>query len=450
MTRAETQGVWRLLGYRRGGGMFRDMDDARVKPPCYWDDAVEVVTTLRAAGHVAYFAGGCVRDLLLGLEPKDYDVATDAVPQTVRSLFRNTQAVGAAFGVILVRLGRSTIEVATFRSEGKYLDGRRPSEVRFTTAEEDAQRRDFTINGLFLDPENERVIDYVGGQADLKAGVIRAIGNAAARFEEDHLRLLRAVRFAARFGFGIEPETASAIGAHAHHLVRIMPERILDELRTMWTPPSRAVAWELLLTFKLLDVVFRFVKRQPEGRVELFERVAPGQRVPFGMALAAAVTARFWKPSDAGGEFFRKQSVAALSPAMRTALRLANDELALFEGTLLGVGMLAGDGAVLTLAQKKRFLARPTAAASRALLVAVASLGVWADRQRELEAEFASLEKTEFAPPPLVTGDDLTAAGLKPGPLFKRVLDAVYDAQLEGRIGSKEAGMGMAMAFAKK
>lgn len=430
--------------------MFRDMDDARVKPPCYRDDAVEVVKTLRAAGHVAYFAGGCVRDLLLGLEPKDYDVATDAVPQKVRSLFRNTQAVGAAFGVILVRLGRSVIEVATFRSEGKYLDGRRPSEVRFTTAEEDAQRRDFTINGLFLDPESERVIDYVGGQADLEAGVIRAIGKPAERFEEDHLRLLRAVRFAARFGFGIEPETAWAISAHAHHLVRIMPERILDELRTMWTPPSRAAAWEQLLTFKLLDVVFRFVKRPAEGRVELFERVSPGERVPFGLALAAAVTARFWKPSDAGGQFFRKHSVAELAPAVRTALRLANDELAMFEGALLGVGMLAGDGPALTLAQKKRFLARPTAAASRALLAAIASWGVWVERQRELEAEFLSLERTEFAPPPFVTGDDLTAAGLKPGPLFKRVLDAVYDAQLEGHVGSKEAGLGMAMEFAKK
>src|SRR5688572_27782573 len=193
-------------------------------------DALAVVRALRDVGHVAYFAGGCVRDLLLGLEPKDYDVATDAPPDRVRKLFKRTQAVGQAFGVILVRIGRSQVEVATFRAEGKYLDGRRPSEVRFTTAEEDAKRRDFTINGLFLDPLTDQVIDYVGGQADLKAKVIRAIGNPDERFEEDHLRLLRAVRFAARFGFEIEPATDAAIPRHAGHLVRISPERVAEEL----------------------------------------------------------------------------------------------------------------------------------------------------------------------------------------------------------------------------
>src|SRR5256714_13973688 len=170
------------------------MDDSSTssKPPCHREDAVQVVQALRAAGPVAYFAGGCVRDLLLGHEPKDYDVATDAHPPQVRSLFKNTQAVGQAFGVILVRVGRSVVEVATFRTDGKYLDGRRPSEVQFTTAEEDARRRDFTINGLFYDPVADRVIDYVGGQEDLKSKTLRAIGDAGARFEEDHLRLLRA------------------------------------------------------------------------------------------------------------------------------------------------------------------------------------------------------------------------------------------------------------------
>ena len=180
-------------------------------PPCDnpRDAALAVVHTLRAAGHTAYLAGGCVRDALLGLEPKDHDVATDATPDTVQSLFRSTAAVGAAFGVVLVYIpmpqrGRHTIEVATFRAEGAYSDGRRPDEVRFTTAEEDAKRRDFTINGLFADPPPEgesgddTTIDFVGGQDDLKAGVIRAIGAPGARFGEDYLRMLRAVRFAAR------------------------------------------------------------------------------------------------------------------------------------------------------------------------------------------------------------------------------------------------------------
>src|SRR5688572_4647494 len=213
-------------------------------------DAVAVVRRLREAGHVAYFAGGCVRDLLLGRQPKDYDVATDAPPARVRKLFANTQAVGAAFGVILVRDGRSTIEVATFRADGAYADGRHPMEVRFTTAEEDAARRDFTINGLFLDPldgdGDGRVLDFVGGRDDLDAGVIRAIGEPERRFEEDHLRLLRAVRFAARLGFGVESKTAAAIRLHAPQLKRISPERIADELRVMLTPPTRGDAWRLL------------------------------------------------------------------------------------------------------------------------------------------------------------------------------------------------------------
>ena len=186
------------------------------KPPCSREDALAVLSRLREAGHVAYFAGGSVRDLLMGREPKDYDVATDAPPKRVRQIFPNTQAVGAAFGVILVRQGRSVVEVATFRAEGKYDDGRRPSEVRFTTAEEDAGRRDFTINGLFFDPlDGDRVIDYVGGQEDLKNRVLRAIGNPDVRFGEDYLRLLRAVRFAARFGLAIEERTAAAIRRRA-------------------------------------------------------------------------------------------------------------------------------------------------------------------------------------------------------------------------------------------
>src|SRR3954452_11273316 len=209
------------------------------RPPSRREDAEAVVRRLRDAGHVAYFAGGCVRDELLGLTPKDYDVATDAPPTRVRQLFNNTQAVGAAFGVILVRRGGSQIEVATFRAEGAYLDGRRPSEVTFTTAEQDAQRRDFTINGLFHDPIEHKVIDYVGGQEDLRAKTLRAIGEPNHRFEEDHLRLLRAVRFAARFELTIDSVTADAIRRHAQHLQRITPERNAEELRLMLTSQTR-------------------------------------------------------------------------------------------------------------------------------------------------------------------------------------------------------------------
>src|SRR5688572_25076472 len=219
------------------GGVMTDVPPDDSPRSATREDALAVVRRLRDAGHVAYFAGGCVRDQLLGLDPKDYDVATDAPPDRVRQLFSNTQAVGAAFGVILVRQRKSQIEVATFRTDGKYLDGRRPEGVVFTTAEEDAKRRDFTINGLFYDPVEDKVIDYVGGRADLERRIIRAIGNPDERFAEDHLRVLRAVRFAARFGFDIEPATASAVQSHARHLPRISPERVAEELRLMLTPP---------------------------------------------------------------------------------------------------------------------------------------------------------------------------------------------------------------------
>src|SRR5258706_1624955 len=262
------------------------MDDAeRSKPPSYREDALAVVHALRDAGHVAYFAGGCVRDALLGLEAKDYDVATDAVPVKVRSLFRNTRAVGQAFGVILVHIGQSVIEVATFRTDGKYLDGRRPSEVQFTTAEEDAKRRDFTINGLFLDPLTDQVIDYVGGQQDLKSRTLRAIGDATARFEEDHLRLLRAVRFAARFGLTIEPLTLGAIAKHAERLAGISPERVGEEVRLMLTAPTRSTAWKMLRDVNLAPVIFRFLpKLQRDARgASVLGAVAPGRPIAYGL-----------------------------------------------------------------------------------------------------------------------------------------------------------------------
>jgi poly(A) polymerase len=262
------------------------MDDERAissKPPCSRDDALEVIKRLRRSGHVAYFAGGCVRDLLMGTPPKDYDVATDAPPKRVRELFSNTQAVGQAFGVILVRHGPSTVEVATFRTEGIYSDGRRPDSVAFTSAEHDAQRRDFTINGLFLDPlENPpagKVIDYVQGQDDLRHRVLRAIGDPHRRFAEDHLRLLRAVRFAARLGFEIEPATAEAIRINAPRLKGISPERIADELRMMLTPPTRHRAWPILWEFGLMPIIFRFLPARDAGNLNhsksLFLKVAP-------------------------------------------------------------------------------------------------------------------------------------------------------------------------------
>ncbi|HEX8912807.1 MAG TPA: CCA tRNA nucleotidyltransferase [Humisphaera sp.] len=418
-------------------------------------DALAVLTRLREAGHVAYFAGGCVRDLLLGREPKDYDVATDAPPGRVRALFSHTQAVGAAFGVILVRHRKSQVEVATFRADGRYVDGRHPEGVTFTTAEEDAKRRDFTINGLFLDPVADQVIDFVGGQADLAARVIRAIGVAERRFEEDHLRLLRAVRFAARFGFAIEPGTARAIRDHAPQLTRISPERVADELRAMLPPPTRVAAWRMLNELDLARVVFRFVDVPPGDPDDdrpadgFFHRLAPDEPVAFPLAMAAAAAQWLWWASPATADarrVFDRPVAAKLVGALRRSLRMSNEECESIEGTYTGLAPLLAD-APPGVAAMKRFLARPTAAQSRQLMAAMAAGGVLdAARTSELERELAALERTEFAPAPLITGDDLAAAGAKPGPAFKRMLDAAYDAQLEGRAMTRDEAMVIALA----
>src|SRR2546430_6774446 len=199
----------------------------------------EIARKLRGAGHVAYYAGGCVRDLLRGQVPKDFDVATDARPEVVQKLFPRTYTVGAHFGVIVVLENEFQFEVATFRSDGVYLDGRRPVEVHFATAEEDAARRDFTINGMFFDPEKDEVIDFVGGRADLESKLIRAIGDPAQRFAEDRLRMLRAVRFATVLGFEIDAATWEAGGASASSIVQISAERIREELVKIFLSPNR-------------------------------------------------------------------------------------------------------------------------------------------------------------------------------------------------------------------
>jgi poly(A) polymerase len=432
------------------------MDDAAgSKPPCLREDALAVVRTLRDGGHVAYFAGGCVRDLLLGIEPKDYDVATDAVPQRVRSLFRSTQAVGQAFGVILVRLGRSVVEVATFRSDGAYLDGRRPAEVRFTTAEEDARRRDFTINGLFLDPVADQVIDYVGGKADLAARLLRAIGEPEARFAEDHLRLLRAARFAARFGLSIDPRTREAIVHHAPQLARISPERIGDEVRNILTPATRATGWRLLRELGLASLLYRFLPSKPSTEAaspSVLDELQDPKRISLGLALSATtLDVLSWSNStdpDKRAALTRPR-VHGYVRALRQSLRISNDESDDLTGTLEGIAILLGDSPP-TIAALKRFLARPSTALTRRLIDAIAAQGTWPNRIAELREVLADLEQTDFAPAPLLTGDDLTATGWTPGPLFKRILEAVYDAQLEAQVHTKAQALALANRLSGK
>jgi tRNA nucleotidyltransferase/poly(A) polymerase len=433
------------------------------KPPCLREDALAVLTRLREAGHVAYFAGGCVRDELLGLTPKDYDVATDAPPDRVRQLFSNTQAVGAAFGVILVRHGKSVVEVATFRTDGKYVDGRRPEAVTFTTAEEDAKRRDFTINGLFLDPLKDatidrQVIDYVGGLDDLVSRTIRAIGDPDRRFEEDHLRLLRAVRFYAKYGREMEEQTDAAIRRHAPQLARISPERVGEELRLMLTGPKRYVAWDYLMDTGLAGVILRFVPWRADeeefrrSKGHLFEFMLKGEPIGFGAALAAAVVEyrRAAAPDGTEGRWlFERKTVREMVHALRQSAKITNEESDEMAGTLEGLAPLLADQQP-SVATLKRFLARPTSRYSRGLLRAMESMSyVDAARFTWLESQFAALEGTDVAPPPLVTGDDLTDAGLNPGPRFKVALDQTYDAQLEGRVTTRHDAMEMAVRIAK-
>lgn len=412
------------------------------------EDATTVVRRLREAGHIAYFAGGCVRDELMGLTPKDYDVATDARPEKVRSLFRSTQAVGAAFGVILVRLNGSQIEVATFRSDGKYEDGRRPTDVVFTTAEEDAQRRDFTINGMFLDPLTNEVIDYVGGRDDLAAKRLRAIGNAADRFAEDHLRILRAVRFAARFGLTIAPDTAVAIEANVEALKRISPERIADELRRMLMPDTRGETYRLLQHYRIVDLVLRFLpdrqRRSPEP-FSLFLSLGSDEPVSFGLALAAISLCHRMHATGRHDpvEFTTPDEVRRTCGALRQALKISNDEER-DVASALSFGPLLADGANYSGANLKRFLARAGSNDARRLMAALATCGVKKDRIDLLEAQLTALAKTDVAPPPFVTGDDLTLMGMRPGPVFKKILDEVYDAQLENRVTTKAQAVELA------
>jgi poly(A) polymerase len=415
--------------------------------------ALEVLRTLRAHGHVAYFAGGCVRDRLLGLVPKDHDVATSATPKQVRDMFRNSQAVGASFGVVLVRSGGINIEVATFRTDGTYSDGRRPDAVRFSTPREDARRRDFTINGLFLDPETGQVIDHVGGQADLAARVLRAIGDPEERFREDHLRLLRAVRFAARFDLAIDEATAAAVRKHAMHLRGIVPDRTGEELRRMLVVPTRARAFGLLRELGLAVELCRFLSCPDEPTLDLLGKLgAGGVGVGVGvggddgdLSYPLVLAAMALSETDAArlnDDRFASEATAAL----RRALRLSNDDS---DGLLF---LLSGAHELTTrtdvrIARLRRLLADRGGQDLVRLLDALLLAGLRADIIGPLLPRLRQLQKDDNAPPPLLTGDDLLAEGLKPGPIFRKLLDTAYDAQLEGKVRTREEAISYALSM---
>ncbi|MBY0309482.1 MAG: hypothetical protein K2Q09_12130 [Phycisphaerales bacterium] len=414
--------------------------------------------TLRAAGHNALFAGGCVRDELLGLHPTDYDVATSAAPPQVRRLFSSVHEVGEAFGVMLVTLDSTTVEVATFRTDGRYTDNRRPDAVTFTDDRADAARRDFTVNALFLDPLADagparsplggRIIDYVGGLADLEARIIRAVGDADARLDEDHLRALRAVRFAARLGFRIDPATADAVRAHASQLKGVSRERIGEELRRMLTHPARAGAAGLLQSLTLDAPALN----GPSVQTPTVTLAALPGSAPYTTALAAWLIDRhglgaLTGPGSApalrakGGGAGLAQTILS---QVRNALCLTNMERDEVADLLTCLGDLMGKWFERSVAGRKRWASRPGFVHALSCLAphhpeAAARAG---EMVRQLQGDGIGLH-----PPLLVDGDDLIGLGFKPGPVFKALLDRLYDEQLEGRLKTKGEGLELAKVW---
>jgi tRNA nucleotidyltransferase/poly(A) polymerase len=417
--------------------------------------AVAIIAALREAGFTAYLAGGCVRDALLGIEAKDYDVATDARPEQVRALFKRSKYVGEAFGVVLVYRGGQAIEVATFREEWGYADGRRPDAVAFTDPEHDAARRDFTINGLFADPltrdpdtGGERIIDYVGGRDDLQAGLIRAIGDPAERFGEDYLRMLRAVRFAARLGFELESKTSAAMVPLAKHLGQISRERIGQELRWVLEGPAPARAAGMIQHHKLdaavlgedhLDMPLPTVEALASG-----PDAQPGDRGDsrgYPLMLAGWMVDRHLQ-THGGDRLTRLAQFASgearrLIKRWRRALCLSNEDRDRLK-TIFDLAGVATAWDALTKAQRKRLLATEPWPAAWRLLAAVEMGAGMPQRAAQIERDAAPLYEEGVAPKPLLTGEDLIAAGLEPGPRYGTLLEAAYDAQLEGELASVE------------
>jgi len=436
--------------------------------------AAEIVRTLRKRGHQAYFAGGCVRDLLLRRAPADYDVATDATPQQVMQILPETYAVGEQFGVVLVpesdgatgvparrdERSAATVEVATFRSDVGYSDGRHPDEVRFTKdPREDVQRRDFTINGMLLDPATNEILDFVGGREDLKAGIIRAIGEPERRFAEDKLRMLRAVRFAARFDYQIDPATMAAIQKLAPQIHQVSCERVRDELTKMLTEGRARRALEhldatLLLPEVLLEIAaMKGVEQSPEYHPEgdvfvhtllLLEKLPPGasKTLAWGALLHDVGKPATFRVAPDRIRFDGHVDVGVkMAAEICRRLRFSNDEtdqiLALVDNH-----MRFADVQRMKQSTLKKFLRLPAFDEHLELhrLDCLSSHG-------QLDAYDFSREQLQSMPPeairptPLITGRDLIEAGYEPGPRFKEMLTAVEDAQLEGRLTSREAAM---------
>lgn len=434
-------------------------------------EATRIAQSLRQHGYSAYLVGGCVRDLLLNREPADYDVATSATPHEVIRIFPQTFAVGAQFGVVLVPVRRDdqdgeranfATEVATFRSDGAYSDGRHPDGVQFAKdARMDVQRRDFTINGLLLDPDTREVLDYVGGRDDLQRGIVRTIGEARQRFGEDKLRMLRAVRFAARFGYAIDDQTFAAIRELAPQIHQVSYERVRDEILKMLTEGRARRAFELLDQTNLLEQVLPEIKKMqgveqppqyhPEGDVWIHTLILL-EGLPAGCSKTLALGALLHdvgKPPTfrVAPDRIRFDGHAEIGTKMAAEIcrrfRLSNDDTSQVL-SLVANHMRFADVTRMKDSTLKRFFRLPGFEQHLELhrldcMSSHRDLSLY-DFARE---KFHALPAEQIRPQPLITGDDLIAAGYKPGPQFKELLTAVEDAQLDGSITTKEEALAL-------
>jgi poly(A) polymerase len=425
--------------------------------------ALTIIRVLRAYGHEALLAGGCVRDRLMEREPKDFDIATSARPEQVQQAFERTEAVGAAFGVVLVILEGAAYEVATFRTDGAYNDGRHPASVKFASPEEDAQRRDFTVNGMFFDVDADEVMDFVEGRKDLAKKIIRAIGDPLQRFEEDKLRILRAIRFAVQLGFEIESKTWEAVKAYAPQISMVAWERIQVEITKILTSPAARRGVELLDEAGLLDVLLPELlamkgcsqpeQFHPEGDVwihtlmVLEELKSPSPTLAWAGLLHDVGKPATWSQAPGERIRFNGHEGAGANIALEICKRLKmSSEATQSILTLVADHLRLNPIKEMKLASLKRLLRRED---FRDLLElhradCAASHGGMDlyEFAKEKLVELEAAENSEsLRPEPLLDGADLIALGYAPGPRFKEILNAVEDEQLEGRLLDKEKAL---------
>ncbi|MGB0610849.1 MAG: CCA tRNA nucleotidyltransferase [Verrucomicrobiales bacterium] len=423
--------------------------------------AIDIIGKLQEKGHIAYLAGGCVRDMLRGETPKDYDIATSALPEEITSIFSKTREVGVHFGVVIVIVNNQAFDVATFRNDGSYKDGRHPEEVTFSTPQDDTARRDFTVNGIFFDPISEKYIDFVEGKSDIDKKVIRAIGEPNLRFQEDHLRLLRAIRFAARFDYEIETETWNSIKSNASGISKISKERIRDELTKILLNENRVLGFDLLVESGLMEHIIPEILQlkgceqppqfHPEGDVFIHTRLMlsllkndPSIELVLSVLLhdiGKPATYSFDEEADRIRFNGHDKLGAEMSDQILRELKFSNS---IIEDVVQMVAnhMTFKDVQNMRQSKLKRFMSRSTFN-DEIELHRVDCLGSWGglDNYDFINKKMIEFVNEPIIPQPLLTGKDLIELGWSPGPDLGQTLNSVQDLQLEGKLNSKDEAL---------